>query len=330
MASLNRSVGAGLLVVACAAGGVRPHAALAWSGSTERTDTAVGAPDDPPKAPAEDPAVEKAQVEKAQAERVQVEEALTNLASHDEDTLYRAMTVVSRRRVLEAVPGLLKVLATHEKPFTRQAAASTLGDLRACDAVPALADALRDRAGTVAQTANKSLRLITGHDLGLDPLARPGERTRARGAMLEWWARNETKVRERCALERALYLLDGADAAAIAAAIPVVVARKAADATPKLVRILAKHADAATRSSAATALGALHACDGVLPLADALRDADDGVARAAKAALVEITGFDVPLAEGANAEEREKARAEMLAWWTTHEPEVRARLKAAK
>jgi hypothetical protein len=140
-----------------------------------------------PTGPPEDPAEVKAQIEKA----------LADLDSEDPDKLYPAITVVARRKVMEAVPKLIKVLANHAEFFTRQAAASALGDLKACDAVPALADALRDKSGMVAQQANKSLRLITEHDLGLSPQARPAERTRARGDMLEWWTRHEAEVRER-------------------------------------------------------------------------------------------------------------------------------------
>jgi hypothetical protein len=140
-----------------------------------------------PSGPPEDPAVVKAQVEKA----------LADLDSEDPDKLYPAITVVAKRKAMEAVPKLVKVLGTHAEFFTRQAAASALGDLKACDAVPALADALRDKSTMVAQQANKSLRLITEHDLGLSPQARPQERTRARQDMLEWWARHETEVRER-------------------------------------------------------------------------------------------------------------------------------------
>ena len=140
-----------------------------------------------PSGPAEDPEVVKAQVEKA----------LADLDLDDPEKLYPAITVVSKRKVLEATPKLIRVLAQHADFFTRQAAAAALGELRACDAVPALAEALRDKSGMVAQQANKSLRLITDHDLGLSPQARPQERTRARADMLEYWSRHEKELRER-------------------------------------------------------------------------------------------------------------------------------------
>lgn len=135
----------------------------------------------------EDPLVAKAIVEKA----------LADLDSDQPETIYPAITVVARRQVMASVPKLVKILAAHDDYLMRQAAASALGDLRACDAVPALADALKDKTQMVAQQAGKSLRLITEHDLGLTPQARPAERSKARGEMLEWWNRNEAAVRER-------------------------------------------------------------------------------------------------------------------------------------
>jgi len=140
-----------------------------------------------PIGPPEDPAVVKAQVDKA----------LADLDLEDPEKLYPAITVVSKRKILEATPKLVKILANHTDFFTRQASAAALGELRACDAVPALAEALRDKSGMVAQQANKSLRLITEHDLGLSPQARPQERTRARAEMLEFWSRHEMEVRDR-------------------------------------------------------------------------------------------------------------------------------------
>ncbi len=140
-----------------------------------------------PSGPPEDPEVVKAQIEKA----------LADLDLEDPEKLYPAITVISKRKVLEATPKLIRILSQHADFFTRQAAAAALGELRACDAVPALAEALRDKSGMVAQQANKSLRLITDHDLGLSPQARPQERTRARADMLEFWQRHEKELRER-------------------------------------------------------------------------------------------------------------------------------------
>ena len=75
------------------------------------------------------------------------------------------------------------------------AAVAALGEMKACDAVPALAEALLDKSAIVAQQANKSLRLITERDTELSPQAKIVERRKVRGEVLEWWGRHEAEVR---------------------------------------------------------------------------------------------------------------------------------------
>lgn len=140
-----------------------------------------------PNAPPEDPAVIKEKVTKA----------LADLDKAEPEVLFPAITVVQKYKALEAVPQLMKILSAHEDTFTRQAAAAALGEMRACDAVEALAEALLDKTSMVNQQANKALRLITDHDLGLSPQARVQERRKARTDILEWWQRNEAEVRAR-------------------------------------------------------------------------------------------------------------------------------------
>lgn len=146
-------------------------------------------PPESPTMPAEDPAVVKEKVEKALAE----------LDQTDPEKLYPAITVVQKYKALVAVPKLVKLLTPEPHPdfFTRQAAAAALGEMHACDAIPALAEALVDKAAMVAQQANKSIRLITDFDTGLSPQARIQERRQARGQVLEWWGRHEDEVRTR-------------------------------------------------------------------------------------------------------------------------------------
>lgn len=157
-------------------------------GAVKPGPAAPPVPELAPEAP-EDPAVVKKRIE----------EALVTLDGNDPEKLFPAINVVKKYKVMDGVAKLIKLLspAPHPDFFTRQAAADALGDLRACDAVPALAETLTDKAIMVSQQANKSLRLITEHDLGLGPQARPAERTRARGDMLEWWSRHEAEVRAR-------------------------------------------------------------------------------------------------------------------------------------
>jgi hypothetical protein len=171
----------------------RPAAAAAQPGPAGGTKPAPAAPiPDPnlptlPGTPAETPEAIKAKVDKA----------LVELDQTDPERLYPAITVVQKYKALEAVPKLTKLLHPEPHPdfFTRQAAAAALGDMRACDAVRVLAEALLDKSAIVAQQANKSLRLITGKDFELTPQARPIERRKVRGEILEWWGNHEDEVR---------------------------------------------------------------------------------------------------------------------------------------
>ncbi len=142
-----------------------------------------------PATPAEDPALVKEKVDKALAE----------LDQTDPEKLYPAIIVVQKYKALVAVPKLTKLLTPEPHPdvFTRQAAAAALGEMRACDAIPALAEAIVDKAVMVAQQANKSVRLITDLDTGMSPTARIVERRQVRAQVLEWWGRHEDEVRAR-------------------------------------------------------------------------------------------------------------------------------------
>jgi hypothetical protein len=148
----------------------------------------------PPGVPPEDVPISKEAVNKA----------LADLDKTEPEILYPAITVVQKYKVLEAVPKLLKILGAHEDTFTRQAAAAALGEMRACDAVEALAEGLLDKSVMVSTQASKALRLITDHDLGITTQARIQERRRARTEMLEWWQRHEEEVRTRWKQPKAL------------------------------------------------------------------------------------------------------------------------------
>lgn len=151
-------------------------------------------PAEPPKpALSSEPAEDPAEVKK------KVDAALVTLDSNDPEKLFPAILVVKKYKALEAVPKLVKLLAPtpHPDVFTRQAVTEALGDLRACDAVPVLAEALTDKAVMVSQQANKSLRLITEFDTGLSPQAKVLERRKARQDLMEWWGRHEDEVRAR-------------------------------------------------------------------------------------------------------------------------------------
>lgn len=164
------------------------------AGPVAPAPTPAAPPPDPsappmPNQPAEDPAVVQQKVDKA----------LLDLDQTDPEKLYPAITVVQKYKAMQAVPKLVKLLVPepHADFFTRQAATAALGEMRACDAIPALADTLLDKAMMVAQQANKSIRLITEYDTQMSPQARKIERTKARADVLEWWGRHEEEVRAR-------------------------------------------------------------------------------------------------------------------------------------
>ena len=165
-----------------------PATAAGPAKPAEPPPPAPGAPPMPGQA-AEPPEVVKAKVDKA----------LTELDQTDPERLYPAITVVQKYKALEAVAKLVKLI--HPEPhadfFTRQAAVAALGEMQACDAVPALAEALLDKSAIVAQQANKSLRQITGRESNLSPQAGKQERRKVRGEILEWWGNHEQEVRAR-------------------------------------------------------------------------------------------------------------------------------------
>jgi hypothetical protein len=98
---------------------------------------------------------------------------------------------------LRAVPPLVDTLKTHKDFYTRLGAAVALGELKACDGVTALLDALDDKEDLVQQTAAEALITITGQD----PQFRVGLTKKERKAIKDqwsrWWKENEAEVRRR-------------------------------------------------------------------------------------------------------------------------------------
>ena len=134
-----------------------------------------------------DPAVVAAEVAKAR----------TDIMSNELDVVFPAIEKVREHRVLDLVPRLLEILESFPEEFGRTAAAAALGRMQVADAVPALAEAVTDKSGLVAQQANKSVRQITGFDSQMSPSARVRERRTVRNRIKEWWRTHEQEVRER-------------------------------------------------------------------------------------------------------------------------------------
>jgi len=140
-----------------------------------------------PVEPTKDPAIVAAEIAKAKQD----------IQGDDIETLFPAIEKIREHRVLEAVPRLLQILASHKDEFGRAAAAAALGKMQVADAVPGLLEALIDKSDLVAQQANQALREITEFDTELPSSAGIRTRRTARTKAKEWWRAHEAEVRER-------------------------------------------------------------------------------------------------------------------------------------
>jgi hypothetical protein len=110
---------------------------------------------------------------------------------------FSATLELSRLKDLRAVAALVNALKTYRDFYVRLGAADALRELKACDAVPSLIDALDDKDDLVRTAANQALIHITGHQ---EPFAAnlPGnELKRAQKGWTTWWKENEDGVRSR-------------------------------------------------------------------------------------------------------------------------------------
>jgi HEAT repeat protein len=139
-----------------------------------------------PKKPTEDPAVVAAKIT----------QAMKDIQAKETAVVWPGIEVVRVHKVLSAAPRLIEILGTFKDEFARQAAATALGEMQACDAVLPLAEAIADDQ-EVAQMAYKAITQITGFTPGLTHSARVKERRRVRNEILAWWRSNEDAVRGR-------------------------------------------------------------------------------------------------------------------------------------
>jgi hypothetical protein len=126
-----------------------------------------------------------------------VEQATANLDSPTLTTVFAAIEVLRRNRVVAAVPKLISVLVKHKEAFARGAAATALGDIASVEGIEPLAEALVDKDPMVAQQAGKALKMMTGYDLQISARAGIQERRQARTDFKEWWKEHEGEVRPR-------------------------------------------------------------------------------------------------------------------------------------
>ena len=138
-----------------------------------------------PVGPQRDPAEVAAEVAKAKVD----------LQSDDAAILFGAIDKIREHRVLDALPRLLELLASHEQEIIRGNAAAALGKMKTADAVPSLGEALLDKSELVAMEANKAIRMLTDFDTELPPSAGLRRRREARNKFKEWWRDHELEVR---------------------------------------------------------------------------------------------------------------------------------------
>ena len=97
----------------------------------------------------------------------------------------------------EAGAALLKTLETGKKPFwLRLGSAVSLGDLRHCDAVPALIASLQDKKEALRAASSVALGQITGQKYEFDPAMQKQERRNTQRKYEAWWKANEEEVRK--------------------------------------------------------------------------------------------------------------------------------------
>ncbi len=169
----------------------RPVAAAPRAGPvapTPATPPAKG-PDEEP-APAAGPTAEE-----LAAQKTKVDAAIAALASPEIGKVFSACVALGKLGDLAAVEPLVKVLKEHKDVFAKTAAATALGSLHACDAVPTLLQAILDRDDGVTLAAALAFGKIAGVDAGMTGSPTRKERNDAREKWSKWWGANEEAVR---------------------------------------------------------------------------------------------------------------------------------------
>ena len=144
-----------------------------------------------------DGAPEPAPPEVDRAREEEIDRWIKRLDDKDEDIVFSATIELARLKALRATPNLVKVLDKHKDFYARLGAATALGDIRACDGVPALIEALGDKDDLVRTAAAEALHLITEEDYNFVAGLSKSERVRIQKRWREFWRKNEAEVRRR-------------------------------------------------------------------------------------------------------------------------------------
>ncbi len=147
-----------------------------------------------PRTPAVDP--------KVAAERdAELKKWVEKLKDPDPSTSFSATYKLKDLKDLRATGPLIETLRTNRDYYTRLGAASALMEFKACDAVPALMDALDDKEELVQTAAADALLVITGHDAKWVPALTKKEKKAKRDEWAKFWKENESTVRSRLGQE---------------------------------------------------------------------------------------------------------------------------------
>ena len=157
-----------------------------------------------------------------------------------------------------------------------------------------------------------------------DAAARRSPSPRPTGPSPEEIAANKEKVKA------AIADLASPDIGKVFAACLLLQSLKDLEAVEPLLKVLREYKDPYGRTAAATALGNLHACDGVPGLIGAFLDKDPGVFLAAGQAFFKITAQDSGLSGDASRKDKTEAKEKWTRWWKDHEAEIAGALEAAQ
>ena len=156
-------------------------------------------PVEQPKQPAPaEPVAQEPKKEPKNAEReAQVDKWIESLKDNNPEVVFTATIELGKLKDARAVQPLMGILKSHRELWPRLGAATSLGDLRAPDAVPTLIDALQDKEELVRSAAANALRGITEQDFDYVQGLSRAERQRIQKRYRTWWRDHEDELRKR-------------------------------------------------------------------------------------------------------------------------------------
>lgn len=153
----------------------------------------------PAPAPAPEPPPEAAspKPDAPTADPAELDHWIDLLQDPNASIAFSATISLARLKDLKAVAPLVKALRTYKDFYVRLGAADALRELKACDGVPDLIDALNDNDDLVRSSADMALKGITLHEEPFAPSLGRQELRRLQTAWRKWWKENEAATRER-------------------------------------------------------------------------------------------------------------------------------------